>query len=59
MSFILKARNLGLLEATWRTGCRSAERPCQFAVGYGQPGSNISALESYLASVRDIKHLGR
>jgi len=51
VSFILKARNLGLLEANVEAGMPSGyQNVRQFASGYGQPGSNISALRSYLSS---------
>jgi kumamolisin len=51
VSFILKARNLGQLEANVEAGMPSGyQSVSQFASGYGQPGSNISALRSYLSS---------
>ena len=51
VSFILKARNLGALEANVEAGMpRGYQSVRQFARDYGQPGSNISALESYLSS---------
>ena len=51
VSFILKARNLGLLEATVEAGMPLGYQSVpQFARSYGQPGSSISALQSYLSS---------
>jgi subtilase family serine protease len=51
VSFILKARNLSQLEANVQAGMPSGYQSVrQFASGYGQPDSNISALRSYLSS---------
>jgi subtilase family serine protease len=51
VSFILKARKLGRLEANVEAGMPSGYQSVgQFASSYGQPGSNISALRSYLSS---------
>ena len=48
VSFVLKARNLGQLEASVESGLTGRMSVAQFARGYGQPGRVISALESYL-----------
>ncbi|HEY2076803.1 MAG TPA: protease pro-enzyme activation domain-containing protein, partial [Streptosporangiaceae bacterium] len=51
VSFILKARNLGQLEANVQAGMPSGyQNVHEFASSYGQPGSSISALRSYLSS---------
>ena len=51
VSFILKARNLGLLKANVSAGMpRGYQGVRQFAGEFGQPGFNISALEKYLTS---------
>jgi subtilase family serine protease len=50
VSFVLKARNLGLLEALVEAGMPGGyDSVGRFARDYGQPRSNISALESYLS----------
>ena len=50
VSFVLKARNMGLLEASVEAGMpRGYLSVGQFAQAFGQPRSNIAALESYLA----------
>jgi kumamolisin len=49
VSFVLKVRNLGSLEAQVSTGMPGGYLSVrQFAQEYGQPQSNISALEHYL-----------
>jgi kumamolisin len=48
VSFILKERNLGQLEASVESGRGGHLSVAQFARGYGQPGRVISALEGYL-----------
>ncbi|HEY4461737.1 MAG TPA: protease pro-enzyme activation domain-containing protein, partial [Streptosporangiaceae bacterium] len=48
VAFVLKARNLGQLEAAVESGRTGRLSVAQFARGYGQPGPVISALESYL-----------
>ncbi len=52
VSFILKEQNEQSLEARVEAGIPSSDYLSvrQFAADYGQPGSNISALRSYLAS---------
>ena len=51
VSFILKERNIQLLEAEVEAGIPSSNflSTSQFAARYGQPTSSISALTSYLA----------
>jgi len=50
VSFVLKARNLGVLEANVEAGMpRGALSVSQFARDFGQPRSSILALDSYLA----------
>src|ERR1700733_2579031 len=51
VSFVLKERNIQLLEAEVEAGIPSSNflSTGQFAARYGQPTSNISALTSYLA----------
>jgi kumamolisin len=50
VSFILKARNVGLLEASVTAGMPGGYLSVgQFANRYGQPQSNVKALEHYLA----------
>jgi kumamolisin len=50
VSFILKARNQGALEASVSAGMPGGYLSvAQFARRYGQPQSNVSALEKYLA----------
>src|ERR1700689_2601858 len=50
VSFILKARNLRLLELNVDAGMRRGyDSVSQFARSYGQPQFNISALENYLS----------
>jgi kumamolisin len=50
VSFILKASNVGLLEATVAAGMPGGYLSVgQFANRYGQPQSNVKALEHYLA----------
>ncbi len=50
VSFILKARNQFLLKASVETGMRGGYLSVgRFANDFGQPQSNVSALESYLA----------
>src|SRR5262249_31815503 len=50
VSFVLKARNMGLLEASVEAGMPRGDLSVgQFAQAFGQPRSNIAALESYLA----------
>jgi subtilase family serine protease len=48
VAFVLKARNLGQLEAAVESGRTGGLPVAQFARGYGQPARVISALESYL-----------
>jgi kumamolisin len=52
VSFVLKERNMGLLEAQVEAGIPTSNflSVRQFAAEYGQPSSNINALASYLAS---------
>jgi kumamolisin len=52
VSFILKERNMQSLEAQVEAGIPSwgYQSVAQFAAEYGQPGYNINALTSYLAS---------
>ncbi len=53
VSFILKARHLGSLEARVETGMRGGYLPVAgFADGYGQSPGNVQALESYLAKYK-------
>jgi kumamolisin len=49
VSFILRERNLGLLQARALTGARNYVSVSQFASMYGQTTANVSALTSYLA----------
>ncbi len=50
VSFVLKARNLGLLESSVEAGMPGGYLSVgRFAQEFGQPGFNISALENYLA----------
>ena len=49
VSFILRERNLGSLQARAVTGSRNYLSVSQFASVYGQTAANISALTSYLA----------
>ncbi len=49
VSFILRERNLGMLQARAVTGAKNYLSVSQFASGYGQTAANISALTSYLA----------
>jgi len=50
VSFILKTRNSGALQASVEAGMPGGYLSVRtFASDYGQPGSNISALEKYLA----------
>jgi kumamolisin len=51
VSFILKARNLGVLQASVESGMRGGYLSVsRFARDFGQPRSNIAALERYLGS---------
>ncbi len=50
VSFVLKARNLGLLEASVEAGMPGGYLSVgRFARDFGQPASNIAALRGYLA----------
>ncbi len=49
VSFILRERNVGSLEAQVEQGVRNYLSVSQFASSYGQTSANISALTSYLA----------
>jgi kumamolisin len=50
VSFVLKARNMGLLEGSVEAGMPGGYLSVgQFARAFGQPQANITALESYLA----------
>jgi kumamolisin len=49
VSFILKERNYGILQANVINGVRNYLSVSQFAGAYGQTPANISALTSYLA----------
>ncbi len=49
VSFILRERNIGFLEAAVTSGVRSYLSVGQFAAAFGQTPANVSALTSYLA----------
>jgi kumamolisin len=49
VSFILRERNVGFLQAAVTTGVRSYLSVSQFASAYGQTPAHVSALTSYLA----------
>jgi kumamolisin len=50
VSFVFKAQHLSQLEQQAESGFRSFLSVSQFAAEYGQPSSNVTALENYLAS---------
>jgi kumamolisin len=57
VSFVLKARSLGQLEASVDAGMPQGDLSvAQFASDYGQPQASIAALESYLASYGITSH---
>ncbi len=49
VSFILRERNVGFLEAAVTSGVRNYLSVRQFAAAFGQTRANVSALTSYLA----------
>jgi kumamolisin len=50
VSFVFKAQHLSQLEQQAQSGFSSFLSVSQFAAQYGQPSSNVTALETYLAS---------